>query len=194
MLMAGSATLVLRQNSKDEAAPQCCSLRPVRVRKTSINHPKVKNEVPMRYYEDFLPGKRYRLPGSYHFTEEEIIEFAGRWDPQPFHIDKSAAADSIFGGLVACSSHIITASIAIAVTDPENESAAVSNLGFKEIRMAAPVRPDDTLYSVEDILETRLSNSRPECGIVVFRNDIYNQRDEMVASFQTAALFLRRPD
>lgn len=147
----------------------------------------------MRYYEDFQPGKSYRLPGSYHFTEDEIIEFATRWDPQPFHIDRTAAADSIFGGIVACSSHIITASIAIAVTEPENESAAVSNLGFKEIRMAAPVRPGDTLYSVEEILETRVSKSRPDCGIVVFRNDIHNQHDKMVASFQTAALFLRRP-
>ena len=148
----------------------------------------------MRYYEDFIAGATYRLPGSYHFTEDEIIEFAQRWDPQPFHTDKNAAAESIFGGLVACSSHIITASIAIAVTNAENESAAVSNLGFKEIRMVAPVRPGDTLYSVEEILETRLSNSRPDCGIVVFRNDIYNQRDELAASFQTAALFLRRTD
>ena len=148
----------------------------------------------MRYFEDFIPGKRYRLPGSYHFTQEEIVEFASRWDPQPFHIDPAAAKDSIFAGIVACSSHIITAAIAIAVTEPENESAAVSNLGFEKIRMAAPVRPGDTLYSVEEILETRVSNSRPDCGIVSFRNDIYNQSDEMVASIQTAALFLRQPD
>ena len=74
--------------------------------------------ITMRYFEDFIPGERYRLPGSHHFTEEEIMEFAGRWDPQPFHIDREAAADSIFGGVVACSSHIIAASIAIAVTEP----------------------------------------------------------------------------
>ena len=146
----------------------------------------------MRYFEDFVPGERYRLPGSHHFTEKEITEFAGRWDPQPFHIDREAAAASIFGGVVACSSHIIAAAIAIAVTDPANESAAVSNLGFKEIRMAAPVRPGDTLYSVEEILETRVSKSRPECGIVSFVNEIYNQADELVCSLQTAALFLRR--
>jgi acyl dehydratase len=143
----------------------------------------------MRYYEDFEVGSRYPLSGSYDITEEEIIEFASRWDPQPFHIDKAAAEKSIFGGIVACSSHIITASIAIATTNPQDASAAVSNLGFKEIRMIAPVRPGDSLHSVEEILHSRLSASRPDCGIVTFQNDIYNQREEMVASFQTSALF-----
>ena len=148
----------------------------------------------MLYFEDVTLGEEIIFDAVYHVTEEEIIEVGNRWDPQPFHIDPAAAKDSIFGGIVACSSHIITAAIAIAVTEPENESAAVSNLGFEKIRMAAPVRPGDTLYSVEEILETRVSNSRPDCGIVSFRNDIYNQSDEMVASIQTAALFLRQPD
>ena len=148
----------------------------------------------MRYYEDFEVGSRYRLSGSYSMTEEEIVEFARRWDPQPFHVDREAARASIFGGIVACSSHIITASIAIATTDDRQASAAVSNLGFKEIRMAAPVRPGDTLVSVEEILEKRRSKSRPDCGIVTFRNDIHNQSGEMVASFQTVAMFRRRPD
>jgi acyl dehydratase len=146
----------------------------------------------MRYYEDFEVGSRYPLTGSYDISEEEIIEFASRWDPQPFHIDKTAAKDSIFGGIVACSSHIITASIAIATTNPQDAAAAVSNLGFKEIRMIAPVRAGDTLHSIEEILEKRLSASRPNCGIVTSQNDIYNQRDEIVASFQTSALFLCR--
>jgi acyl dehydratase len=142
----------------------------------------------MRYFEDFEIGSRKTLPGGYPFSEAEIIEFASRWDPQPFHIDPEAAKESIFGGIVACSSHIITASISIAATDPTDTTAAVSALGFKEIGIIAPVRPGDTLSSVEDVLATRLSNSRPGCGIVTFLNEIFNQNDELVCRFQTAAL------
>jgi acyl dehydratase len=147
----------------------------------------------MKYYEDFKTGVRYQLAGAYHMSEAEIIEFARRWDPQPFHIDAEAASASIFGGIVACSSHIITASIAIATTSPQEASAAVTNLGFKEIRMLAPVRPGDTLTSMEEVLDKRLSRSYEHCGIVTFLDDIYNQHGEQVATFQTAALFRCRP-
>ncbi|MFT4519661.1 MAG: acyl dehydratase [Halioglobus sp.] len=142
----------------------------------------------MRYFEDFEAGSVYPLEGRHQFSEEDIIEFATRWDPQPFHIDSAAAAESIFGGIVACSSHIIAAAISVASDESGEPSAAISALGFKEIKMAAPVRPDDVIRSEEQVLETRLSKSRPGAGIVSFRNDIYNQNNEMVATFQTAAL------
>ena len=142
----------------------------------------------MRYFEDFEIGKRLSFQDDYQFTETDIIEFARRWDPQPFHIDKEAAAKSLFGGIVACSSHIITASIGIAAHDPAQATAAVSALGFKEIRILAPVRPGDTLTSVEDVLEKRLSKSHSGCGIISFGNDIFNQDEILVCSFQTAAI------
>lgn len=142
----------------------------------------------MRYFEDFVTGNTVRMKGSYHFSEDEIIEFASRWDPQPFHVDREAAAASIFGGVVACSSHIIAAAISIGTRDDELASAAVSALGFREIKLFVPVRPGDTLVSVEEVLETRLSRSRPGCGIVVFLNCIFNQREEQVIRFEGAAL------
>ena len=116
------------------------------------------------------------------------MEFATRWDPQPFHIDRDAAADSIFGGIVACSSHIIAASISLPMKDDGNATAAVSALGFREMKLFAPVRPEDTISTFEEVLETRLSKSRPGCGIVVFRDSISNQKDELVMRFETAAL------
>ena len=116
------------------------------------------------------------------------MEFASRWDPQPFHIDRDAAADSIFGGIVACSSHIIAASISLPMKDDGNATAAVSALGFREMKLFAPVRPGDTISTFEEVLETRLSKSRPGCGIVVFRDSISNQKDELVMRFETAAL------
>jgi acyl dehydratase len=142
----------------------------------------------MRYFEDFVTGSQVTLKGDYHFSEDEIIEFASRWDPQPFHVDGQAAAESIFGGIVACSSHILTAAISIAATNDETGTAAVSALGFREIKLFSPVRPGDTLSSVEEVLETRLSKSYPGCGIVVFLNSIFNQRDELVIRFEGAAL------
>jgi acyl dehydratase len=147
----------------------------------------------MRYFEDLNVGRKLSLKGSYTFSEEEIIEFATRWDPQPFHIDPKAAAKSIFGGIVACSSHIITASISIPVRDDQAATAAVSALGFKEIRISAPVRPGDTLYSLEEVQEARLSKSHPGCGIVVFGNRISNQNEALVVTFETAAIVKCRP-
>lgn len=148
----------------------------------------------MRYFEDFVVGSKIALKGSHQFTEEEIIEFATRWDPQPFHIDRQAAEKSIFGGIVACSSHIITASISIPVWDDNGATAALSALGFNDIKLSAPVRPGDTLCSFEEVLQTRLSKSHPGCGIVVFRNTISNQKDERVISFETAAIIrCRKP-
>lgn len=142
----------------------------------------------MRYFEDFEVGIKREVKGSYHFTESEIVDFATRWDPQPFHIDKAAAEKSMFKGLVACSSHIITASMSIGLTSESEKSAAVSALGFSEMRVILPVRPGDTLRSVEEFTETRLSNSHPGCGIVNCQVEVFNQRDELVFAFQTAAL------
>lgn len=147
----------------------------------------------MRYFEDYTVGSKTRLKTSYQFTEEEIIEFATRWDPQPFHVNIEEAKESIFDGIVACSSHIIAASIRVASLDEETKTAAVSALGFKEIKLFAPVRPGDTLYSEEEVLEVRLSNSRPGCGIVVARNSMHNQHDELVLNLQAAALVECRP-
>jgi acyl dehydratase len=142
----------------------------------------------LRYFEDFVVGSKEALKGRHQFSEEEIVEFATRWDPQPFHIDREAAADSIFGGIVACSSHIIAASISIPMKDEGDATAAVSALGFREMKLFAPVRPGDTISTFEEVLETRLSKSRPGCGIVVFRDSISNQKDELVMRFETAAL------
>ena len=140
----------------------------------------------MRYFEDFNIGETKLFNDTYHVTEEEIMEFGNRWDPQPFHIDKEAAKDSIFKGLVASSGHIIVASMRVAMM--EEPAAAVSALGFDRMKMLVPVRPDDVLRKKETILETRLSNSRPGCGIVRALAEIINQKDELVCSFEAAFL------
>ncbi len=146
----------------------------------------------MRYYEDFIPGKKARFSGSYEVTDEEIIEMGTRWDPQPFHTDPEAAKESIFGGLVASSVHLFAIAVRLGQQDRE-PIAALTALGFQDLRWHAPARPGDILTMSSEILKTRLSKSRPGVGIVESRNEIYNQNDELVFAYSGAALIRCRP-
>lgn len=145
----------------------------------------------MKYYEDYVVGRVTEYPGRYQVTEEEVVEVAGRWDPQPFHLDPVAAKDSIFGGLVASSVHLFA--IAVALGASGGPVAALSALGFDDLRWHAPARPGDTLRMRGETLSTRLSKSRPGAGIVINRSQVLNQGDELVFSYQGAALISCRP-
>ena len=148
----------------------------------------------MRYYEDFVVGSVDEKSETYLVTEAEIIEMAERFDPQPFHTDPVAAADSVFGGLVACSAHVFAISCALHSKVPDDEkTAAVSALGFDELRLLAPVRPGDALRARSEITAVRLSQSRPGIGIVSSRGELRNQHDEVVFSLASAALIRCRP-
>lgn len=142
----------------------------------------------MRYFEDFEVGV-WQENGSYEVTEAEIIEVAERWDPQPFHVDPVAAAESPFGGLVACSAHLFSISCVLASKVPdERKAAAVSALGFDAMRLHSPARPGDVLTSRSLLIETRRSKSKPHLGIVRSRTELTNQRGEQVFSLEGAAL------
>ncbi len=145
----------------------------------------------MRYFEDFNVGDSKTFKDTYTFTEEEIIEVGQRWDPQPFHVDKEAAKQSMFGGLVAASTHVFAAYCRIGVM--ELPTAAVSALGFNNLKMLTPVRPGDVLRKTETVLEARLSNSRPDCGILSMQADLHNQRNELVFTAETAFIIRCKP-
>lgn len=146
----------------------------------------------MYYLEDFKVGTSYEPTGQYIITEDEIMEIGQRWDPQPFHIDREAASNSVFGGLIACSIHLFA--IVCWFSHQLDESvAAVAGLGWDKVRMHTPVKAGDEIYCKVKILETRLSNSRPDCGVITVQNDLFNQRNELVYSAQNSFLILRRP-
>ncbi len=134
----------------------------------------------MKYFEDQEIGVLITFNSQYDVTEEEIIEIGNRFDSQPFHTDPVAAKESIFGGLVASSVHIFAMFVAISDRDGENKSAAVSALGFSNMQMRASVRAGDTLYSRYKVTNKRLSNSRPDMGIVEVSSEMFNQNDEVV--------------
>jgi len=147
----------------------------------------------MLYQEDFKVGAWRESTESYLVTEEEIIEVGRRWDPRPFHIDRDAASDSLFGGLVACSAHLF-AIVSWLAHHMEQPTAGVAGLGWDKIRMHAPVMAGDRISCRVQCLESRPSGSQPGCGVITVYNELYNQRDELVYTAQCSFLVERRPE
>jgi acyl dehydratase len=148
--------------------------------------------MPVLYFEDFPVGRVGRFDVTYLLTEDEIREMGERWDPQPFHVDPVAAATSVFGGLVASSVHLFGIAVRLATTSAE-PVAAVSALGFRSMDNHAPARPGDELSLCSKTIAARLSRSRPGVGVRTGRAELVNQRDELVFSFENAALIACRP-
>jgi acyl dehydratase len=150
--------------------------------------------MPTRWFED-VPIGRVLEYGSYTVTEQEIVEFAQQFDPQPFHIDAEAAKQSPYGGLIASGWHTcaLWMKMSVPVMIGENNKAAVGSPGALELRWIKPVRPGDTLRCRSTVIEKVDLRSRPDRGIIRSRNEVFNQKDELVMSLIGQALTLRRP-
>jgi len=144
------------------------------------------------YWEDFPVGRSFEY-GSRTLTEAEIIRFASDWDPQRFHTDPLAAEATPFGGLVASGWHTGCVMMRFMCDAYLNEASCIGSPGIEEWRFALPVRPGDTLRFRSTVLESRLSASRPDRGIVKFRWELLNQRDEVAVSIVGTQFYLRRP-
>lgn len=143
------------------------------------------------YWEDFVVGARSTL-GTKTLSEDEIIDFAKQFDPQPFHIDKAKAKESFFGGIIASGWHTCSVAMRMMCDAYLNESASIGSPGVDNIRWYKPVRPGDTLRFDRVILESRASESKPNIGIVKSRWEAFNQHEEMVMSMEGISMFLRR--
>ncbi len=146
----------------------------------------------VRYLEDFTDGLVIEA-GTTTVSEAEIIEFASKYDPQPFHIDRAAAVHSIFGGLVASgwqTCGLVMRQIVDHVLAPE---ASLGSPGVDEVRWPNPVRPGDTLRVTAEVLEVRPSRSKPDRGIVRMRWQAFNQHEQPVLSLLTMGLIRVRP-
>lgn len=144
----------------------------------------------MRYYEDLLEGERMRS-GSRQVTAEEIIEFARKYDPQYFHTDEEAAKRSIFGGLVA--SGIFTMAL---WRQLDHQIAAdiawICGVAWDDVRFSTALRAGDEIHAEATCLNKRISNSRPERGVVTYDYRLFNQRGETVFSCRSTNLVERR--
>jgi len=132
----------------------------------------------LRYFEDMPVGLVLRSI-DYVVAREEVIAFARKWDPQPFHIDEEAARRSVFGGLTACSAHIFSM-FSIISQQPLDGSriVALAGLGFEELQLRKPVYAGDTLYCESTVLDARRSASKPDRGVIAQRAALVNQRGE----------------
>lgn len=151
------------------------------------------------WFEDIAIGTRRDL-GTYTFTEDEIVSFAKKYDPQSFHIDPVAAKDSMFGGLVASGWHTaaVWMKLAIAERDRARESGnalARSGVspGFEDMRWLKPVRPGMTLRYSSEIIEKVELRSRRDLGLVKSRNEARDEAGELVLSFIGKGFVQRKP-
>jgi acyl dehydratase len=146
----------------------------------------------MRYFEDFNVGDVTEV-GPVSVSEEEIVDFAERFDPQPFHIDAEAAKASPFGGLIASGWHTTALFMGMFVRAILLDSASLGSPGVEEIRWTAPVRPGDTLTGRTTITDVQPSASNPNRGTVFTTNDVFNQDGERVMTLKARGFFARRP-
>jgi acyl dehydratase len=143
------------------------------------------------YWEDFKIGERENI-GSVVVDRDEVIEFASRYDPQPFHVDEAAAGQSIYGGLIASGWHTCAMVMRLMCDSYLLASASLGSPGLENVRWLRPVRPGDTLTAYRTIEQTRVSASRPDRGIVKTLWEVENQKGELVLTMSGIQFFLRR--
>jgi acyl dehydratase len=147
----------------------------------------------MRYFEDLEIGAETYF-GSYHVTREEILEFAQKYDPQPFHLSDEHAAKTHFGRLAASGWHTCAMTMAVIARHVvEDEQAGLGSPGIDELRWLKPVYPGDTLFVNGTIMEKTPSRSRPEMGSFRSQMVVTNQDDVAVMRFTSIVLIRRRP-
>jgi acyl dehydratase len=146
----------------------------------------------VRYWEDFAIGDSTDF-GPVTVSEEEIVEFATRFDPQPFHVDAEAAAQTPFGGLIASGWHTTALFMGMFVRSVLLDSASLGSPGVEEIRWTAPVRPGDTLAGRTTITDVQPSAKNPKRGTVFTTNEVFNQDGVLVLTMKARGFFARRP-
>ena len=149
----------------------------------------------MQYFEDIPVGEK-RAFGSYAVTREEVLAFAGKYDPQAFHLDDEAAAKTHFGRLSASGWHTCSMAMAMMVENlKERRQAGLGSPGVDELRWLKPVYPGDTLRCETEVFEKRRSASRREMGIFRSKVKVFNQHDEPVLAMTSIGLVqVREPD
>jgi acyl dehydratase len=141
------------------------------------------------YLEDFYIGRRF-VTEPVTLSEEDILKFANKYDPQPFHIDKNIAENSIYGGLIASGFQTIAVGAGQWLRTGLQEGTGMGGPGLRDIRWLAPVRPEDTLETTVEIANSRESISKPDRGLVWFSYTM-RSNNEVIATF-TAIIIIKK--
>ncbi len=154
-----------------------------------MNSSLVATATEARYFEDYPTGAVYEF-GSIAVEEAEIIAFAQRFDPQPFHTDPEAAKQSAFGGLIASGWHTASLTMRLLVDHFISREASLGSPGVDELRWIKPVRPGDVLSLRLTVLETKRLQSQPDRGIIRSLVEVLNQNEKVVMTMKPVG-FLR---
>jgi acyl dehydratase len=146
----------------------------------------------VRWFEDFTVGDVTEF-GPVTVTADEIVEFAERFDPQPFHIDADAAARSPYGGLIASGWHTVALFMGMYVRGMLLDAASLGSPGVEELRWLAPVRPGDELRGRSTITDLQPSATNPRRGTVFSTNEVLNQDGMVVMTMKARGFLERRP-
>lgn len=142
-----------------------------------------------RYFEDYPEGGIFEF-GSIAVVEDEVIEFAKRYDPQDFHVDPDAARETVFGGIIASGWHTGSLTMRLYADHYLSKVASLASPGLDELRWVKPVRPGDTLSVRVTVEATRRSQSKPDRGVVHSYIETLNQESDVVMTMR-AVNFLR---
>jgi acyl dehydratase len=147
----------------------------------------------VQYFEDIEVGSKQSF-GHYPVTRDEVVAYAEKFDPQPFHLSDEAAAQTHFGRLSASGWHTCGMVMSMVVANLKaNEQAGLGSPGIDELRWLKPVYPGDTLRCETEIVDKRASQSRPEMGSYRSRMTVLNQDDVAVLTFVSIGLIRTRP-
>jgi acyl dehydratase len=143
------------------------------------------------FFEDFEVGTTEEF-GEYLVTEEEILEFASKYDPQAFHLSDEAAKATLFGGLCASGWHTCAIAMRMLVDNMPESNKSLGSPGIDELRWTKPVFPGDILRVKTTVLSKTNSRSRPDVGSLQMQNEVFNQKNELVMSNKPIVIYRKR--
>jgi acyl dehydratase len=143
------------------------------------------------YLEDLQPGQKFTSHAE-EITKAAILEFAAKFDPQPFHLDHEAAKSTLFGGLAASGWHTAAFTMRLNVTGGPKLAGGIIGVGG-EVNWPTPVRPGDVLHVEYEVLEVTPSRSRPERGMILLKTETKNQHGAVVQTTKVRLIVPRRP-
>ena len=143
------------------------------------------------FWEDFVPDVR-ELMGEVTVDLEEVVTFAKRYDPQPFHVDVQEAEKSIYGGIIASGWHTCSMVMRLMCDSYLVNSSSLGSPGIEEVKWLSPVYPGNVLSAFRTVVETRASASKPDRGIMKTFWEVENEKGQLVMSMIGINFFLRR--
>jgi len=143
------------------------------------------------YLDDLRPGQRFETQ-SRTVTEADIIAFAKEFDPQYYHVDPVAAKTSAFGGLISSGFHTLSLSMRLFFDLNLWPEAIIASPGMEHVKWLKPMRPGDTIRAAAEVIDVRVSSSKPDRGIVIMDHSCWNQNDEMILTLRCAHMLRRR--